>query len=139
LVLDNETGDIFDEANSLPLTLNDDEEIHQQLARIGPVLGCKAASIWKVSRQRRKIKQIVHYNDLPQTPARIFDYKRGHAIPDYLLVVPDSHSIYRSMAIENRRERVGIVCSVVHEEGKKVHRSCRVVGKESLDDFKTEE
>jgi hypothetical protein len=82
--------DIYDEALPVfPLSLNDDEEVHQQLSKIGPsVFGCRVGSIWKVCRKMKKIKLIQNYIDLPQTPSRIFTFRRGHSIPDFLLVVP---------------------------------------------------
>ncbi len=104
----------------MPLTLDDDEEVHQQLARVTPgILGIRTASVWKVIRHRRKVKQVHHFVDLPQTPARIFGYLRGHATPDYLLIVPDTLQPFRSLPLsENRRERLGIVCVIVREGDK---------------------
>lgn len=51
-------------------------------------MGCKIGTIWKVNRQKRKMKQLINYVDLAQTPARVFGFKRGHTAPDYLLLVP---------------------------------------------------
>jgi hypothetical protein len=141
-ILDNDdNSDLFEEGCSVPLALDDDEEVQQQLARISPgILGVRVASVWKVLRQRRKVKQVVSYVDLPQTPARLFAFLRGHATPDYLLIVPESHSVFRSSSglLEGRRERLGIVSvAVTGAEG--VVRTYRVVGKDSLEDFKVEE
>lgn len=134
LVLADDVGDLFDDHASMALTLDDDEEVHQQLARLSVnILGCRTASIWKVIRHRRKVKRLVYYVDLPQTPARIFGYLRGHATPDYLLVVPDTYTVFRTlpMSEEGRRERLGIVC-VMLREGQSVERLYRVVEKDSL-------
>jgi hypothetical protein len=58
-------------------------------------MGCKIGTIWKVNRQKKKMKQLINYVDLPQTPARVFGFKRGHTAPDYLLLVPESHKVYQ--------------------------------------------
>jgi hypothetical protein len=63
----------------------------------------------------KKIKLVVNYIDLPLTPQRIFDYKRGHSIPDYLLIVPESQEVFRSFPIEKKTEKMGIVSIVVRE------------------------
>lgn len=41
--------------------------------------------------------------DLPETPSRIFAYKQGHSMPDYILIVPESFSIARGFGIETSR------------------------------------
>jgi hypothetical protein len=97
------------------------------------ILGIRTASIWKVTRYRRKVKRLVHYVDLPQTPARIFGYLRGHGTPDYLLLVPDTMPVFRNLppSDESRGERLGIVC-VMQGGGQNVERFYRVVEKDSL-------
>ncbi len=73
----------------IPLDLRDDEELFDQLRKLGPeAFGCKVASIWKVNRRRKKVKFFNKYIDYKMKPSEIFAYKRGHTIPDYILIVP---------------------------------------------------
>lgn len=68
-----------------------------QLSKTGySLLGCKVGTVWKVNKSVRKIKQLIEFADLPQTPSRVFDYKRGHRRPDYLLVLAEGTPVYHS-------------------------------------------
>jgi hypothetical protein len=71
----------------MTLPLRAEESVVSQISKMEHIFGEKMHSVWKVNRGTRKIKQLIDYSDLPQTPARLFNYKRGHRIPDYLLVV----------------------------------------------------
>jgi len=99
------------------LALEEDEDIHQQLARIAPsVLGCRVGSLWKVSRLRKKIKRLTKFVDYQMPPNRIFGYVRGYTPPDFILVVPDKHSIFRGTSLmEEKQERLGIVTVAVRD------------------------
>ena len=38
----------------------------------GSFLGCKVGSVWKVHKNDKKVKKLIEFADLPQTPQRIF-------------------------------------------------------------------
>ena len=109
--------------------MDEDEDINQQLARLSlGVLGCRVGSLWKVSRLRKKIKRLTKFVDYQMPPSRIFGYVRGYTAPDFSLVVPDKHPIFRgSSLMEERQERWGIVTVAVKEEDGKVRRYSRVL------------
>ena len=49
-------------------------------------------------------------------PNRIFGYVRGYTPPDFILVVPDKHSIFRGTSLmEEKQERLGIVTVAVRD------------------------
>ena len=62
-----------------------------------------------MNKQSKKIKRIQQYADLPQTPFRIFDPKRGHRVPDHLLIVPDKTAIYSGEVSGGVDAKLGIV------------------------------
>lgn len=94
------------------------------------MLGIKVGSIWKVNRAMRKIKKLSDHIDIPQTISKIFAYRRGHSTPDFFLVVPDTHSIYRSKPSHND-DKLGVV-SIVTTEDNFIKRWFRVLPKASL-------
>lgn len=68
--------------------------------------------------------------DIPQTIARLFSYRRGHSTPDFFLIVPENHHIYRSKS-SNSVERLGIA-SFVTTEDNTIKRWFKLVSKSSL-------
>lgn len=78
----------------------------------------------------RKIKKMSDNIDMPQTIARLFSYRRGHNTPDFFLVVPDTHHIYRSKSASNI-ERLGIA-SFVTTDDNTIKRWFRLLSKSSL-------
>lgn len=86
-----------DDVNTIPIELRPNEDIVNQLSKLDyNLLGCRVGTVWKVIKAEKKIKQLIEFADLPQTPTRVFDFKRGHRIPDYLLVLPEDTPVYRS-------------------------------------------
>jgi hypothetical protein len=87
-------------------------DIFSQLKQIERnFLGCSIGSIWKVSKFNKKIKRLIDFVDVAITPARIFNYRRGHRIPDYLLIVPFKQIVFRSIESEigSREQSLGLV------------------------------
>ncbi len=92
--------DIFGDPPTIPIGLKPNEDIVSQLNKLDyNLLGCKVGTVWKVSKRsdKPKLKRLVEFADLPQTPSRVFDPKRGHRQVDYLLIIPSNVPIYSSM------------------------------------------
>jgi len=90
--------DLFGDVPSIPIPMWQEENIFTQLTKIEKnILGCTVGSIWKVTKSNKKIKRLLDFVDVAVTPARLFNYRRGHRIPDYLLIVPSNQSVFRSL------------------------------------------
>lgn len=85
----------FGDVPTFPVSLHPDEDVVTQLSQLDySLLGCKVGTVWKISKDVKKMKQIVQYADLVQTASRLLNYKPGHRIPDYLLILPATTPIY---------------------------------------------
>jgi len=109
---------LFGNVETIPLGLKPNEDAVTQLKNFnGSFLGCKVGSVWKVHKNDSKIKKLMQFADLPQTPQRIFEHKRGHRIPDYLLIVPEKTAIFSSSASSQSKEGLVKVSFMTETEG----------------------
>lgn len=102
--------DLFGNLSTIPVGLKHNEDIVSQLKRLDyNLLGCKVGTVWKVIKKEQIIKCLVEFADLPQTPQRVFDPKRGHRIPDYLLILPESAPVFRNLSSLVVTSKLGLV------------------------------
>jgi hypothetical protein len=101
-------------------------------------LGCRVGSVWKVNIAYQKIKQLQAYADLIQTPTRVFEPKRGHRIPDYLLIISDKAPIYSTLARSNTGT-LGLVETTSFSEEDGMCTKLHLIQKQSFEDFVAEE
>lgn len=124
---------LFGNVETIPLALKPNEDAVTQLKNFnGSFLGCKVGSVWKVHKNDLKIKKLIEFADLPQTPQRIFEHKRGHRIPDYLLIIPDKTPVFSSSATSHSKEGLVKTCFMT-EDG--ICLELSVIRKDSFDDF----
>lgn len=102
--------DLFGDMQTIPVGLRPHDDIVSQLNKLDyNLLGCRVGTVWKVCKRDQKIKCLVEFADLPQTPARVFDPKRGHRTPDYLLIIPASTPVFPNISALVGTSRMGLV------------------------------
>lgn len=119
---------IFGEMMTVPVGLQPNEDLYNEVFGLDPeLLGCKIGSVWKVSRKTKKVRQLAHYSDFPQSASRIFEGKSGHGRPDYLLIVPEEAQVWQGVSSLVKKDRLGLVRVSMAGRG-----WWSVVGKEDL-------
>ena len=128
-------GNLFGEVETIPIGLEPNKDVVSQLRNFsGSYLGCKAGSVWKVNKYSRKIKKLMEFADLPQTPSRVFDSNRGHRVPDYLLIVPEKTPVY-STASSHSKDKEGLVRVSFFSPEQGMSSQLQLILKSSLEDL----